>query len=161
MDCRTSPPLDTHINALAGSSILRPNNPCNSVRVVLKLAYERGIRTLQKRNRIMSHMGIRDLVGTVMCLWLASIVACAISFRWALFSFPRRFWPAVAFSALALIGGFVGIYYRVIASTMSNGRVRWKFDSRPFFIVTVILAAFTLTFTIWRKKKLRLPAAGT
>ena len=109
----------------------------------------------------MSHMGIRDLVGTVMCLWLVSIVACAISLRWALFSLPRRFWPAVAFSALALVGGFVGIYYRVIASTMANGRVQWKFDSRPFFIVTVVLAALTLAFAFWRKGKLRSSTART
>src|SRR5579871_1909205 len=101
----------------------------------------------------MSHMGIRDLVGTVMCLWLVSIVACVVSLRWSLFSLPRRFWPAVAFSALALMGGFVGIYYRVIASTMVNGRVRWKFDSRPFFIATLIAAALTLAFAIWRQKK--------
>ncbi len=109
----------------------------------------------------MSHMGIRDLVGTVMCLWLASIVACTISFRWALFSLPRRFWPAVAFSALALVGGFLGIYFRVIASTMANGRVRWKFDSRPFFIVTLIVSAVTLAFTVWRQRKMRSSAAGT
>lgn len=109
----------------------------------------------------MSHMGIRDLVGTVMCLWLVSIVACVISLRWAFFWLPRRYWSAVALSGLALIGGFLGIYYRVIASTTANGTVQWKFDSRPFFIVTVILAALTLAFTIWRKKKLRSPAAGT
>jgi hypothetical protein len=109
----------------------------------------------------MSHMAIRDLVGTIMCLWLASIVACVVSFRWSLFSLPRRFWPAVALSALALVGGILGIYLRYIASTSVQGVTRWKFDSRPFFIVTVILAALTLAFAIWRQRKLRSSAKGT
>jgi hypothetical protein len=100
-------------------------------------------------------MAIRDLAGAVMCLWLLSIVACIISFRWALYSLPRRLWPGVLLSAFALIGGFLGIHFRVIASRTVNSHVQWKFDSKYFFVATVVLAALTLAFTVWRQRKLR------
>src|SRR6478609_1790969 len=110
----------------------------------------------------MTHMTLRDLVGTVMCLWLLSIVACIISIRWALFSLPRRFWPGVVLSVLALIGGYLGMtHFRVMASRSVNGQVQWKFDSRYFFIVTMILAAITLGIMLWRQKKLRSSKSGT
>jgi hypothetical protein len=107
-------------------------------------------------------MSLRDLIGTVMGLWLLSVIACIVSFRWAIFSLPRRFWPAVALSAFALIGGYLGMtHFRVVASRTVNGRVQWKFDSKYFFITTMVLAALALAVTVWRQKKLRSSATGT
>jgi len=99
---------------------------------------------------------LRDLIGTVMGLWLLSIVVCIIALRWAMFSMPRRFWSAVVLSVVALIGGYVGMtHFRVVASKTVNGQTQWKFDSKWFFVATLILAALTLAVTVWRQKTLR------
>jgi hypothetical protein len=104
-------------------------------------------------------MTLRDLMVTVMGLWLLSIIACVVSFRWAIFSLPRRFWPGVVLSALALLMGCFGMtHFRVMASRTVNGQVQWKFDSKYFFVATLILAVLTLAFTVWRQRKLRASA---
>jgi NO-binding membrane sensor protein with MHYT domain len=88
-----------------------------------------------------------------MGLWLLSVIACIVSLRWALFAVPRRFWGGVILSCAALIGGYLGaVHFRVMASRTVNGQVTWKFDSRIFFIATLVLAALSLAFTIWRRK---------
>lgn len=106
-------------------------------------------------------MTLRELVGIVMGIWLLTIIACIVSLRWALFSEPRRFWPGVALCVLALLAGFFGMtHFRVMASRTVNGNAQWKFDSKWFFLATLVLAALVLAFTVWRHRKSRPPAAG-
>lgn len=111
----------------------------------------------------MAHVTLKELVGTVLGVWLLSIIACIVSLRWALFSEPRRFWPGVVLCVVAFVVGCLGMtHYRVVASARTfPGNRLWKFDSKWYFLVTLVLAALVLAFTVWRNRKPRPPATST
>ncbi len=103
----------------------------------------------------------RSLIGTVMGLWFLSVILCILALRWTLMT-PRRFWPSVILSAVALAGGCLGMtHFRIVASRTVNGHMQWKFDSRHFFIVTMVLAAVTLVLALWKEIKSRRAPAPT
>lgn len=103
----------------------------------------------------------RSLIGTVMGLWFLSIILCILALRWTLMT-PRRFWPGIILSAVALAGGCLGMtHFRVMASRTVNGHIQWRFDSRHFFIGTMVLAGLTLALALWKEIKSRRTSALT
>jgi hypothetical protein len=95
-------------------------------------------------------MTFNVLVGIAAVLWLLSVVACVLALRWS--SIPRRFWAAIILSGVALIIGYLGITrFHVVASETVNGQLRWRFDSKWFFIATLVLGAITLGYTLWKR----------
>jgi NO-binding membrane sensor protein with MHYT domain len=85
-------------------------------------------------------------------LWLASVAACTLAFRWSALYTPKRFLAAIILSLAALVVGYLGMTrFHLVASKTVNGEVQWRFDSMWFFITTLILAAATLAFTVWKR----------
>ena len=104
-------------------------------------------------------MNLQFLIGLIATLWLVSIVACMVAWRWSFIGRANRFWASIILSASALIVGYLGLtHFRINGSKTVNGRVIWSFDSRWFFIATLILAAATLAYTIWKHRKSALAA---
>ena len=76
-----------------------------------------------------------------------SIVPALLAIRWS-----RRFWLAVILSLLALAFAYYGMTrFRFDSTTTVNGHVKWRFDSKWLFIGSLILGAFALGCSIWRK----------
>lgn len=99
-------------------------------------------------------MTFHVLVGIAVALWLVSMGACALAFRWSWLAAPKRFWAAVILSVAALVLGYLGMTrFQVVASKTVNGEVQWRFDSRWFFIATLLFATFTLGYTLWKQRK--------
>jgi hypothetical protein len=66
---------------------------------------------------------------------------------------PTRsvFWAVVILSVTALVLGYLGMTrFHVVASKTVNGQLQWRFDSRWFFIVTLLFGTFTLAYTLWK-----------
>ena len=100
-------------------------------------------------------MNYQVLFGTVAVLWVASLIACGVAFRWSFLSVPRRFTAAVILSSAALVIGYVGLmHFHFAASRTVNGRTQWRIDSKWFFIATLAFAAATLIYTLWKRKKI-------
>ena len=99
-------------------------------------------------------MTFHVLVGIAAALWLVSMCGCVLAFRWSWVSVPGRFWPAVILSIAALALGYLGMTrFHVVASKTVNGQLLWHFDSRWFFILTLLFGALTLTYTLWKKRR--------
>ena len=99
-------------------------------------------------------MNLDFLIDLIAALWLISIAACVMAWRWSFLGRANRFWASVVLSASALIVGYLGLTrFRVSGSKTVNGRVIWSFNSRWFFIATLILAAATLAYTVWKHRK--------
>ena len=99
-------------------------------------------------------MTFQVLVGITAVLWLVSMGGCVLAFRWSWLSVPKRFWAAVILSVTALVLGYLGMTrFHVVASKTVNGQVQWRFDSRWFFIVTLLFGTFTLAYTLWKQRK--------
>lgn len=97
-------------------------------------------------------MTFQILIGTFAALWVASVVACALAFRWSRRSAPRRFWAAVVLSAAAVFIGYYGLtHFKFAASKTVNGHTQWSINSKWFFIATLILATLTLAYTVWKQ----------
>ena len=97
-------------------------------------------------------MTFQFLIGTIAALWLASLAACILAWR---FSFvPNRFAASIILSVAALAIGYLGLTrFHVSASRTVNGQTQWSFNSRWFFIATIVLGALTLAFTIWKHRR--------
>jgi hypothetical protein len=99
-------------------------------------------------------MSFQILIGVIATLWLAGVAACVLAFRWSFVANRRRFWPAVILSILALVIGYLGLTrFRVSASKTVNGVVQWRFDSKWFFIGSLLLGALALVYTLWKGRK--------
>jgi NO-binding membrane sensor protein with MHYT domain len=99
-------------------------------------------------------MTFHALIAIVTVLWLVSIVACAMAFRWTFKSMPRRFLAAVILSLAALFIGYLGMtQVHLVVSKTVNGQTQWHFDAKWFFIVTLLLGASTLAYTLWKKTR--------
>ena len=100
-------------------------------------------------------MNFQLLVGIIAVLWLASIVACVVALRWTFLSVPRRFLAAVVLSLTAILLGYLGLTrFHVDASRTVNGQTQWRFDSKWFFIVTLVFAGATLIYSLWKQKRI-------
>jgi hypothetical protein len=100
-------------------------------------------------------MTFHVLIGIAAALWLVSMCGCVLAFRWSWLSVPGRFWAAVTLSIAALVLGFLGMTrFHVFASKTVNGQVQWHFDSRWFFLVTLLFGTFTLGYTLWKRRRL-------
>jgi hypothetical protein len=94
------------------------------------------------------------LVGIALALWLASLAACAFAWRWSFSEIAKRFVASVILCLTALAIGYPGLtHFHLTASKTVNGRTQWSFDSHWFFIATLILAALTLAYTIWKHQR--------
>jgi heme/copper-type cytochrome/quinol oxidase subunit 2 len=93
-------------------------------------------------------MTFQLLIALAALIWLASLAACAIAI------FAKRLWISAILSLLALAIGYLGLtHFQVNASKTVNGQVQWSFNSRWFFIATVVLAAFALAYAIWKHRR--------
>jgi len=97
-------------------------------------------------------MTFQLLIGIIAALWLASLAACVLAWR---FSFvANRFVASIILSVTALAMGYLGLTrFHVSASRTVNGETQWSFNSRWFFIATLVLGALTLAFTIWKHRR--------
>jgi len=87
-------------------------------------------------------------------LWLASIVACVVAFRWSFLSVSKRFWPAAILSLSALLLAYLGMTrFRIVSTTTVNGQVKWRFDSSWLFVSSLVLGATVLVYTIWKRTR--------
>ncbi|MGV3662396.1 MAG: hypothetical protein ACO1TE_19590 [Prosthecobacter sp.] len=99
-------------------------------------------------------MTFHVLIGVAAAFWLVGMGACGFAFRWSWLSVPRRFWAAVILSVTALVLGCLGLTrFHVVASKTVNGQIQWRFDSRWFFIATVLFATLTLAYTLWKQRR--------
>jgi hypothetical protein len=100
-------------------------------------------------------MTFQLLIGSAAALWLASLAACAFAWRWSYSGIAKRFAASVILCLTALAIGYLGLtHIHLSASKTVNGRTQWSFDSNWFFIATLILAALTLAYTIWKHRKI-------
>ena len=97
-------------------------------------------------------MTFQFLIGIIAALWLASIAAYVLAWR---FSFvANRFAASIILSVAALAMGYLGLTrFHVTASKTVNGQTQWAFNSRWFFIATLTLGALTLAYTIWKHRR--------
>jgi hypothetical protein len=86
--------------------------------------------------------------------WLVSIIACVLAIRWSCLSVRGRFKPAVILSLSALAIACLGIaHFHYKSTTIVNGVLKWRFDSRWLFIVPLVLGAFALVYTLWKQRR--------
>ena len=98
-------------------------------------------------------MTFHTLVSIAATLWLASLCGCVLAIRLSWLSVPQRLWTAVILSVTTLALSCLGIArFQVVASKTVNGQLQWRLDSRWFFIMTFLLSAFTLAYTLWKQK---------
>jgi len=98
------------------------------------------------------------LIGVVAALWLAVIAACAFAIRWSFLAHRRRFWPALILSSLALVIAYLGLTrLGMAASNTVNGRVQWSFNSKWFFIASLVLSLSALACTLWKRWRPSVP----
>ena len=97
-------------------------------------------------------MSIYVFYGLLAGSWLASLVGCVLAIRWSCLSVPRRFLPAVILSLSVLAIAYLrSTRFHVSTTTLVNGHVKWRFDSRWLFTASMVLAAFALVYAIWKK----------
>ena len=93
-------------------------------------------------------MTFQLLIAIAAAVWLASIAACVIA------AFIKRFSISLILCFAALACGYLGLtHFQVSASKTVNGHVVWSFNSRWFFIATLVLAALTLAYTVWKQRR--------
>ena len=103
-------------------------------------------------------MNFQNLIGIIVALWLCSILVCGVALWLGLLATPRRFVAAELLSVATLgIGSYGLTYFHVVASKTVNGHTRWSFNSKWFFLATLILGAATLSYTIWKHKTAKRP----
>ena len=91
-------------------------------------------------------------VAVVAGLWLFLMAACLIVFRWSSTSAGRHFWRAAIVAVLAMAISYWAIgHVSVTWSETINGQVRWRIDSRWFFMLSLGLAVSALVFTLIKR----------
>ena len=86
--------------------------------------------------------------------WLIGIAACVVAWRWSFRSNPKRFWPAIGLSILAIGIACLGLN-RISLNWWEtvNGRTQWRFDSDWFFWTLLVVAAATLAYALWKRPR--------
>jgi hypothetical protein len=101
-------------------------------------------------------MNFQAALFLVLCVWLVTMIACAVALRWNLVAPRKRLVPSVLLSSGALLLGYAGVKgFNVVASKTVNGERVWHFDSRWLFTLTLLFPAATLACTIWKHGKVR------
>ena len=99
-------------------------------------------------------MSLYLIFGIPAGLWLASLAACGLAFRWSHRSIDRRFLPAVILSVLAIAIGCLGLKrFHIYSTSTFNGHEYRSFDSNWLFISSLILGALTLAYALWKRKR--------
>jgi len=87
-------------------------------------------------------------------IWSLSIVANILAIRWSCVSIQSRFIPAMALSFLALFVSCLGAARYSFSTTRTvNGVVKWRFDTRWLFIVSLILSVCAILLALWKKRR--------
>jgi hypothetical protein len=98
------------------------------------------------------------LIGVIVVLWLASIVAGLCAIGWGFLAKRRRFWLAVILAVAALVISYLGLtHFNFAYSQTVNGEVTLSLNSKWFFMSSLLLGALALPCAIWKKWK----SAGT
>ena len=93
-------------------------------------------------------MTFQFFVAIAAICWLASLAACAVAM------FTKRFVASLILCLIAFAIGYLGLtHIHLSASKTENGQVLWSFNSKWFFIATLVLAALTLVCTIWKHRR--------
>ena len=99
-------------------------------------------------------MTFQLLIGIAAALWLASIIACGLAWRWSFSGIAKRFAASIILCIAALAIGYYGLtHFQLSASKTVNGHTQWALDSRWFFITTLVLGALTLAYTLWKNRR--------
>lgn len=100
-------------------------------------------------------MTFQTLIVIAAIFWLASLAVCVIAF------FTKRFIVSLLLCLAALAVGYYGLTrFHFYGSKTVNGEVQWSFNSKWFFIATLVLAALTLVCTIWKHRKIATSNSG-
>jgi hypothetical protein len=100
--------------------------------------------------------------GILALAWLAGIVASALAIRWSFLSVRGGFWPGVVLSLASLAIAYCGVARFTFNSTQAvKGQVTLRFDSKWLFAASLVLGAFALACTIWKKAKSAQLKAGS
>jgi hypothetical protein len=92
-------------------------------------------------------MSLYVFFGIVAGIWLMSVVPSVLAICWS-----RRFRRSVILSLLALAIAWCGMKrFHFDSTTTVNGQVKWRFDSQWLFMASLVLGAFALGCSIWRK----------
>ena len=94
------------------------------------------------------------ILGICVVLWLASMTACVVAARLARLPDRRTSWVPAVLSFAALAIGYLGLtHFHFEASETVNGAVRWRFDTRWLFFVTVVAGACVAGYSLWRRRR--------
>ncbi len=86
--------------------------------------------------------------------WLICMASSVLAIRWSLFAARGRILPAAILSLSALIIAYLGsTHFYMTWESWTNGRLQYHVDTRRFFIVPLVLGAFALVCTVWKKAR--------
>jgi len=104
-------------------------------------------------------MSFYFLIGIAATLWLITLAAGLLALRWSFLGGDRRFLAGVILSALAIASSYLGVTrLRITGSQTVNGHLRWRIDSKWFFMASLVLGVVALAHTLWKKWKITRPA---
>jgi len=99
-------------------------------------------------------MSLYILITLVTVVWLFSFAAAVFGLRWSIIPETRRFGAALIASSLALAGSYAGLsWLHFEASKTVNGQVAWSFNSKWFFLASLLLGAVSLGLALWHGRK--------
>ncbi len=94
------------------------------------------------------------LFGMCAVIWLASMIACVVAVRLARRVDQGWTWTPAFLSVSALAIGYLGLTrFRLEASETVNGVMRWHFDSRWLFVVTLVVGTCVAGYCLWRQRR--------
>jgi hypothetical protein len=93
---------------------------------------------------------MKELLGICAGIWVLSLAAALLGFRWSLWR-RQRFLAATVASVFSIALSYVGLTrFTLSASKTVNGSVTWSFNSKYFFYVSLTLGAAALVCSLWR-----------
>jgi hypothetical protein len=97
-------------------------------------------------------MTLPIFIGAIATYWLLTIAASVWAYVWSFYD--RHFWHCIALLAMACIGSIYGMtHFRISSSRTVNGQVQYSFDSKWFFIVSLVISVLVAAFVLWNKWK--------
>src|ERR1700733_1463448 len=99
-------------------------------------------------------MSFYILIGAAAVLWLFSLAAAIFGLRWTLIPGARRTGVALIASCLAVASAYFGLSrFHFAASKTVNNQLVWSFNSKWFFLASLILGVVPLGLALWHLKK--------